>query len=209
MRIADLLGDKGAVVRPSDRRIRRELMEYVIDGEPRRRVLQACDGGVPAPANLFRSFDHVSPNGIQGDIAENFQQVGFFVDEESLESSLEEMPSTLVAPIESLGVLGLEPLHPARERGIRGLEDEVEVVVEKGIRCNDPAVATDGLAEEVDKGESILVGADDVLAGVAAVGGVPKGAWIFDAKRSCHDPPRLPRGQRSAEESTQDGGFDA
>src|SRR5258707_3047109 len=209
MRIADLLGDKGAVVRPSDRGIRRELMEHMINGEPRRRQLQSRDSAVAAPTIVFRSFDHVGPNGVQGDIAEYLQQVGFLVDEEGLESSLEEMTDPLVAPVEPLGVLGLEPLHPAGERGIRGLENQVKVVVEECIRRNNPTVTTNGLAEEIDKGESILVGTDDVLAGVAAVGGVPKGAWIFDAKRSCHNAPRLPRRQRNAEESTREGMFEA
>ena len=60
------------------------------------------------------------------------------------------MATAGVAPVEAHGVDAVQPLHPARELGLRRLDEEVEVVVEQVPRVHLPAETPFDVEEEVE-----------------------------------------------------------
>src|SRR5258708_39542770 len=127
------------------------------------------------PPIVLRPLDHPGPHGIEGDIADERHQVALLLDQEPLETPLEEMPRAFVSPVEPLGVLAVHPLHAARERGLRRLNHEMEMVGHEGIGMDDPTEAPDGLGEDAEEHQVIFVAEADAAAIVAAGGGVPYG----------------------------------
>jgi hypothetical protein len=68
----------------------------------------------------------------------------------------------------------------------------MEVVRHQHPGRNAPAEPLDGVAEELEKHQPILIVAKNVAPLVAAGGDVMNGVWKFEAKRSCHGTGEIP-----------------
>src|SRR5260221_3303845 len=148
--------------------IQSERRQSPLGSQPGRSCLESGRGAVAAPGVLLRSLDHSGPYGIESDVLDQRQQIALLLDEEAFEAALKEVTAALILPVEPLGVLAVHPLHAPGERGLGCLEDEMEVIGHEGVGMDDPAEAPDGLDEDGEEHEVILVAAVDVLAIVAA-----------------------------------------
>jgi hypothetical protein len=89
-----------------------------------RRVVERAESA-PRPAAETDSGRVVEDVG--GDLVE----VALIRDHAGLEAALEEVSGAVVAAVEAHRVQSVQALHPARELGLRGLDQQVEVVVEQ------------------------------------------------------------------------------
>jgi hypothetical protein len=67
-----------------------------------------------------------------------------------VEAALEEMPGAGVAAVEPDRVEAVQALHPARELGLRRLDEQVEVVVEQVPRVQLPAEPAGDIDEQLE-----------------------------------------------------------
>jgi hypothetical protein len=103
------------------------------------------------------------------------------MDEEGVEPCLEEMAGAVMRAVEPAGVAAVEPVHAAREVRLRRPERGVKVIGHQHPGRDAPAKALDGLAEETQEGEAIVVGAEDGAALIAPRRHVIDSADEFDA----------------------------
>jgi hypothetical protein len=73
----------------------------------------------------------------------------------------EEVPAPSVAEVEPLGVASVEALQAGREVGLRGLDDQLEVVRHQAEDLAAPTEAVDAVGEELEEGQPVVVVADD------------------------------------------------
>src|ERR1700682_954591 len=177
-----------------------ERCQGPVGSQPCRSGLVPGRRAIAAPAIRLRPIDHASSNGIEGDVADQRQEIALLLDEEALEATLKDMARTIVTAIEPLSVLAVHPLHPARERRLGRLEHEMEMIRHQGVRMDDPAEPANGLGEDAEEHQVIFVAEVDVAAVVAAGGDVPDGAGLLESEWSGH-PPRLPRRSEPSEDS--------
>jgi hypothetical protein len=76
--------------------------------------------------------------------------MGLSLDDAGLEPALEEVAAALVAPVEPHRVDAVQSLHSPRERGLRRLDEQVEVVVEQVPGVHLPAKALRGVDEQIE-----------------------------------------------------------
>ena len=98
----------------------------------------------------------------------------------------------------------VQALHSDRELGLRGLDEEMEVVVEQDPDVNRPAEASLDLAQLLVPGLAVEVVADDrPLLDSTADHVVPRGARELRARDSRH-PAEASAARRSAKPSSRD-----
>jgi len=95
------------------------------------------------------------------DVTNEGVEVALVGDDSRLETTLEKMSGAVVATIEAHRVQAVQALHPARELGLRRLDQQVEVVVEQDPGVNLPAKATLDLDEQLVPGLAVKVVEDD------------------------------------------------
>ena len=86
---------------------------------------------VPGPrkaVQLRQGRHQTGPQRVEVNVAEHFQQIGFFFDKERLEAVLKDVACLLVPAVEADGVAGVEGPHEVRQRGAARPEQEVEVI---------------------------------------------------------------------------------
>ena len=77
-----------------------------------------------------------------------FQEVLVRNDEDGTKAAPKEMPASTVLPVEPPRVRAAQMLHPARERGRRRVDDEVEVSAHQAIRPTAPLVTLGNRLEQ-------------------------------------------------------------
>ena len=83
------------------------------------------------------------------------------------------MTDSVVAAVERLRVDAVELLHPAREVGLRGLDQEMVVVGHQDPGVKPPTYCSDDACKCLDETTSISVVERDVLPSVPATRDVP------------------------------------
>jgi hypothetical protein len=83
---------------------------------------------------LLHGMDNTCPYGVQVDIADEFEEIGFVLHEKRLIAILKKMAMTCVTPVELLGIPREESPHDGGEGKGSGPDEEVAVVREKGPR---------------------------------------------------------------------------
>ncbi len=175
--------------------VRPERLENRARLEPLRSFLEPSQPAVAAPAILLGPSDHAGANRVESDVTKDREQVRPVLDELRFEASLVKRSDALVAMIDVLGELLLEPLHAAGQRRIGRAEDEVEVVRHQLELVDDPSEAADDLLKKIDEDLPIAIIEDDVGAVHAAIPGVIDAVGHFHSQLTSHAP-RLPRRRR-------------
>ena len=88
--------------------------------------------------------------------------------------------------IELLGVLTEELLHPFRKVLLRGLDQQVDVIVHQAVRVTDPAEAADDRVEQPEEALAVGVTEEDLLVSVASRRDVEDAAGGSQTMRSGH-----------------------
>ncbi|HUF17836.1 MAG TPA: hypothetical protein VMS12_07320 [Thermoanaerobaculia bacterium] len=92
-----------------------EMPEGPVHLEPGRRRLEHRGRAVAAPRPVGDAIDNPGADGVEDDIAAELQEIALLLDNESLESSLEEMAAPPMAAIESFRVVAVQITHSAGE----------------------------------------------------------------------------------------------
>ncbi len=124
--------------------------------------------GITRPDPLRRMLHQSTSDGVEVHVPGHRPEVGFIFDQFGTITALENMPGKAVAPRPHIGIAGQKRLHAASEVGLRGLEDDVQVVGHDREGVYAPATANRRLAEVFDKPITIDVIANDHLTAVAA-----------------------------------------
>jgi hypothetical protein len=138
------------------------------------------------------------------DVGEDLVEVALVRDHAGLEAALEEMPGAVVPAVEADRVQAVQPLHAARELGLRRLDQQVEVVVEQDPDVNRPAEPGLDLEQQLVPGLAVeVVQHDRPLLDSAADHVVPRGARELRARDAWH-PAEASAARRSAKPSSWD-----
>ncbi len=97
------------------------------------------------------------------------------------------MARPAVPPIEGLGVDTVELAHPPRQVRLRGLNQQVVVVVHQAVGMAEPPIAGDDLAEGLEKDLATRVVPEDLLPGVPPGGEMIDRTRIFDSEGPRHE----------------------
>ena len=95
--LADAVVNEGAIEIPRDGWIGSEMPEKLFAGEPLRRGLVSGVGAVAAPPIVLGTLDDTGVDGIEGDVADGVEQLGFLLDQSSAETALEEMADAVMS----------------------------------------------------------------------------------------------------------------
>src|SRR5579859_1424106 len=96
------------------------------------------------------------------------------------------MPDPAVTPVACLGKHSVQLAHAFGQVGIRGLDEQMVVVVHQAPGIAQPVELPDHLAEDAQKALPVGVVLEDVLAPVAARGDVIERVGEFDADWTRH-----------------------
>ena len=143
-------------------------------------------GAVAAPRPIGWVAHHAGAQGIQINVAADFEQIGVLVDQNTLEPPLKKVADLVVAAVIGLGVNAVEALHQPREVGLPCMGDEVIVVVHQAISQHGGIEAIHRLANHGEKTAPILVILEDSFAPIATRGHVIDRAGEFDAQGAGH-----------------------
>ena len=104
------------------------LAEHVLPGQPRGRV--AAADVVPATAPRIRRglARQASPNRVEVDVAAQLPAVRRALDQDGLETPLEQVPRPAVAAVERRSEAGIQIVHPWGQVRLRRLQEQVKMV---------------------------------------------------------------------------------
>ena len=142
---------------------------------------------IAAPLPVFRPWSQPCPHRIQMHIAADFEPVAFGFDQNRFETALEKMARAAVPGVEVAGVPADEIVHPGRQVGLLGLQEEVEMVVQQGEGEHPPTISSGRALQAAQPRVAIAVVTDDRPPLDAPRGDVVDGVGKLDAQRSCHD----------------------
>jgi glutaryl-CoA dehydrogenase (non-decarboxylating) len=121
-----------------------------------------------APRPVARIGTDPGADRVVEDIPARRREVFLGVDDVDGVAALEEVSTTLVAPVELLRIAAVQLAHPARETLARRVEDEVVVVRHETERVANPLVAGDDRSEQSQKSSPVDVVNEDRRAVIAA-----------------------------------------
>lgn len=141
---------------------------------------------ITAPFPSIWGSNYFCPYGVEEHIPAELEEVVVLIDDDRLESALENMASFLVSPVILLGVDAVEMLHATGKVAFRGFNDQVVMIVHQAIAMAYPVIPRDGLPHEVKEIYSVRITSEYLLPGIATGGDVVEGAGVFDAERTGH-----------------------
>lgn len=122
----------------------------------------------------------IRPDGIEHDISRKLQKMTLLLDKDCLEAALQNVSNTPVSSIESLRKHAVEQLHPLREVGYWGFNEQMIMVVHQTIGMTCPIKSIDHASEIYQKSLAIFVVNKDVLTNIAAASTyLHKSAYVF------------------------------
>jgi hypothetical protein len=86
---------------------------------------------VPAPGvaiELIQAADNSGPQGIEVDIANQFQKIGFFFADDGFVTILKKMAGPAIAEIEGRGITGEQAAHEAGKFLLSRAQQEMNVI---------------------------------------------------------------------------------
>ena len=105
--------------------------------------------------------DTLRADGIQMEVADEFQQVGLLLHHDGLVAILEEMPHTFMAPVEGAGIAGEEGPHAARQGTRPRPDEEMGMVRQEGPGIHGPGPPLGQGAAPGEKVRPVRVVAED------------------------------------------------
>jgi hypothetical protein len=90
------------------------------------------------------------------------------LDETAVKAVLEDVTDEVVAPVETLRIAEVEVMHPLRDVRLRGLQDQVVVVVQQAIRMASPVASSYRPFEKSQEPRAVDVVGDDLELAVPA-----------------------------------------
>jgi len=118
------------------------------------------------------------------DAAAQRHEAGIAIDEDGLESALEQVADPPVAAVEALGGHAVHLAHQAREVGVAGVQHQGVVVAPEAVGQQLGVEAVRGPDDDVEQGDPVFVVVEDRLAAVATRSDVAGGAGERDAQRA-------------------------
>ena len=158
----------------------------LLQGQAEMGLLPARGRPIAAHRHSLGSWAKHGPYRIQHHITAGLQEVALLLYQDGLVSALKEMSHTLMPLVEMLGVDPIELPHSEGKIPLRGLGDQVIVIVHQAVGVTEPMVPLIDLAEEIQKGDAILVVPEDRILGISARGKMVEGSLILDPQRSGH-----------------------
>jgi hypothetical protein len=110
-----------------------------------------------------------------------------FLDENGLVPALEQMTVPLMAFIEKLSINAVQLPHAYREIAVGGLNEQMVMVGHEAVGVAYPIVSLVDVLKGIEEIDTVLVILKNGFFLIPARGHVVDGAWIFDAKRACHE----------------------
>jgi hypothetical protein len=110
-----------------------ELAENPVRGQAGVGFLHACGGQITGPFPLVRYFHHAGAYRIQDDVPANFKKMRIFLDDNGFVSALEEVSGSMPPVIEELGVDTIHLAHAEGKVSVRGLDEEMVVIVHETV----------------------------------------------------------------------------
>jgi len=124
------------------------------------------------PRIVGRVVDQSGPDGVVQHVGDCVEQLLLRVDHPGREASAEEVAGALVPVVEPPRVLPVQVLDSRRKPRLRSVEDQMDVIVHQAEGVAVPGVALDGLAEEAEIGDPVVIVTKDRGAVDAARGHV-------------------------------------
>jgi hypothetical protein len=103
---------------------------------------------------------------VEDNVSRYFKEVALFLDKDRLESPLEDVPRTLVSPVERLCVNTVQVSHATREIRPWRLDQEVIMIRHQAVCVTDPAEAFYHITEYIQGAKTIFVVEEDLLSGI-------------------------------------------
>lgn len=125
--------------------------------------------------------DHVGANGIEVDVAADFQQIRIAVHQDSLEAALKKMAHLAMAPVVRLGVYAIDVPHQHGQVRPPRVQNHVVMVAHQAIRQGAGVKAVQGRADNFQKRPPVRVIIIYRLAPVTPRSDVVDRAGEFDA----------------------------
>ena len=151
--LARLLADRAELSQDLSGRLPRDI--------PRAAERRVAAVGVASQGPEVRH--HLGPEGIQVEVADEFQKIGFFFYDDGLVPILKEMPRALVAPVEGPRVPREERPHAPRQGTSPRPDQQVEVIRQEGPRVDREGVRLGEGGKAADEIVPVLVIAEDDL----------------------------------------------
>ncbi len=108
------------------------------------------------------------------------------IHQQRLIAAAEQVPELLVPPIEAAGVGPQQPFHARDQRGLRGLDDQMNMIGHQAIGMHLPKRLLAGFAQGPQKILVIRLALENRLAAVAAIHHVVDCAGILNSELSRH-----------------------
>jgi hypothetical protein len=145
--------------------------------------------GMAGPGVVVQGVDADGEAGtdrVEVDVADEFEQVRFLLDQCVLEAVLEEVSGAVVAGVERTGVAAEEALHEVGEGGFAGTKQGVGVVGHEGPSVETGAAFQDQGRQAVEKVMAVVIAEKDLTAFDAADDDVVEGARVIKTGTTGH-----------------------
>lgn len=106
----------------------RKLGQHPFHDQPRRCVQWIAEMWVRTPLPFVDMFNQLCPDRVQYDVTQQFQQMLLLLDAARMVTSLVQVSTEPVAPVEFLRVFAVQVVHGCRKIGIRCLDEQMKVV---------------------------------------------------------------------------------
>lgn len=169
-RLSERVSDEGAIRTPGGPDGSGKLAQDDIRILPGARVVTEQEG-MAGPGILIEGVelgDHAGPQGIEVNVAHEFEQVGLVLDEDGLEAALEKVADTAMAGVERGGVTAEQALHGTGEGCRAGAQQEVEVGSHQCPGIDREARDGSDFGEPIEEVGAISIGGEDGAAVDAA-----------------------------------------
>src|SRR5574341_899526 len=113
--------------------------------------------------------------------------MALFLYQYGLVAALKQVSHGSVAPVVELGIDTVELAHSFREVSLRGLNDQVIVVVHQTVGVAKPVEAVNDFAQALQEGFAISIVIENVFSGVAPRRHMIDRAVKFDSERAGHE----------------------
>src|SRR6056297_1113629 len=104
-----------------------KLTEDPVGGEPGK-FFQAEISTMARPGITLRARDHAGPNGVEMNVAHQFEQIVVRINQQSLVAPLEKMAGLFLPPVEILRIAKAEILHDSGKRNFLDLNGKMDVI---------------------------------------------------------------------------------
>jgi len=139
------------------------------------------------PDVFFRIADHLRPDRVQMNVADQGQKITVGINQQSLVPPLKEMAGAPVLSVYELGISKSDILHDAGERDSPNLDCQMEMRRHQAKGMSAILEAFNAFLQQQEKTRTVAGIEDDVLPAVAAKNDVINGSGVMKSRFACHD----------------------